>query len=586
DGEELGLLGALGFAAEHPWMEEVVWVLNFEARGSRGPVAMFETGHGDLDLVRAFADAAPHPLASSLSAEVYARMLNDTDFTAFRSHGLSGLNFAFLGGLDAYHTALDTAERLDPASLQHAGANAVALIRKLDGGGGERQRRGGVWFNPLGGWLLVVPAGVVLPLAGALAMATLVVALLGARSRRVDCRALGSSLGLGLAALVLAALAGAVLWRLFADNAAGVLDTPHELPHRLELTGVALLLAGLAAVAALGALTRRPGPNEVALGVALPLAALALLAAVFLPGVSFLFWWPLWGLLAAIIVVAVVDAERPLAILVLALGALPGVVLLAPLAVLVYQAITPRLATAAMTPAALLVALALPAVVAATGGRQGLALAALVASVATLTGSVWGAADAARPRTTDLMHLEELDTGNAFWLSRDELPHVWTIEQMGGEPQTWEAPSLLGFLDRPLLRGGVAPASAAGPEVIEIEDVRLDGRRLTVRVGSPDGAPMLRIEAASSVQITAVELAGQRFERAGDEATRPLRLELAGFPAEGLEVSFQLPDRWPLELHVTEQFYGLPAAPALPPGLIPDSSWTSHSRLVHRSYLR
>ena len=67
---------------------------------------------------------------------------------------------------------------------------------------------------------------------------------------------------------------------------------------------------------------------------------------------------------------------------------------------------------------------------------------------------------------------------------------------------------------------------------------------------------------------------------------QPLRLVLVGLPPEGLEVSFQLPDRWPVELDLTEQFYGLPDGSGPPPGLIPDDDWTSHSRLVHRSFLR
>ncbi len=585
DGEELGLLGARGFADEHPWMGDVERVFNFEARGSRGPVLMFETGRGDLDLVRAFAGTAPHPLAGSLFAEVYARMPNDTDFTAFRERGTSGLNFGFIGGLDAYHTALDTPERLDPASLQHAGANAVALVRRLDGGGPVRRGAGGIWFNPLGSWLLVLPAGAAVPLAVTLAALCLAVAVFGARSGRVGLAGVWRMTCLAVSALALAPLAGWALWRLFSDNASTLLDTPYGLPHRLEATGLALFLVGLAAVAALVALARRPRPAETALGVVLCWAALALAAAVFLPGASYLFWWPAWGLIAAIAVVVAVRPPRGVAVLFLTAGALPGVALLAPLAVLVLQALTPHLVVAAMAPAALAVSLALPALLAAAGERQGLSLAALVTSLAVLTVSIWGTGDARRPRSMDLVHLQDLDQGTACWLSRDERPRPWVVERLGGEPEAWEAPSYLGFPDRPVGRGACGAATAGGPEAVTVEDLRLDGRRVTVRLRSPEGAPMVRLEAASTVQITEVEVAGRRFGRTGEEATRPLRLDLAGLPPEGLEVSFQLPDRWPVELHVTEQFYGLPEIALPPPGLIPRSSWTSHSRLVHRSFL-
>ncbi len=96
---------------------------------------------------------------------------------------------------------------------------------------------------------------------------------------------------------------------------------------------------------------------------------------------------------------------------------------------------------------------------------------------------------------------------------------------------------------------------------------------------------MLWVHAEATVQIDAVEVAGERFERRGEEAGRPLRLELSGFAETGVEVAFELSDRWPVELHVTEQFYGLPELPPSPAELIPESFWKSHARLVHRSFL-
>ncbi len=43
DGEEAGLLGAEAFAHAHPWMKDAGLILNFEARGNRGPSLLFET---------------------------------------------------------------------------------------------------------------------------------------------------------------------------------------------------------------------------------------------------------------------------------------------------------------------------------------------------------------------------------------------------------------------------------------------------------------------------------------------------------------------------------------------------------------
>ena len=109
DGEEAGLLGARAFCADesfafkenrvralppdtrsasplalHPAFDEVAVVLNFDARGASGPAIMFETGAGNLALIRHFAAAAPRPIANSLSYDVYKMLRNDTDFTVFR----------------------------------------------------------------------------------------------------------------------------------------------------------------------------------------------------------------------------------------------------------------------------------------------------------------------------------------------------------------------------------------------------------------------------------------------------------------------------------------------------------------------
>jgi hypothetical protein len=129
DAEELGLYGARGFVQEHPYRERVGVVFNFEARGTSGPSIMFETSERDAFLVDQYARVAPHPIASSLSYDVYRLMPNDTDFTIFRNAGMKGLNFAFIGDYANYHTANDNLENLDVRSMRHHGVQALALAR-------------------------------------------------------------------------------------------------------------------------------------------------------------------------------------------------------------------------------------------------------------------------------------------------------------------------------------------------------------------------------------------------------------------------------------------------------------------------
>ena len=129
DGEEAGLLGATAFVAEHPWMKEVGLVLNFEARGNSGPSLMFETSTGNGWLMEEFAKAAPYPVATSLSYEIYKLLPNDTDFTIFKDAGLGGLNFSYIDGYAYYHSTIDSVETIDERSLQHHGSYMLALTR-------------------------------------------------------------------------------------------------------------------------------------------------------------------------------------------------------------------------------------------------------------------------------------------------------------------------------------------------------------------------------------------------------------------------------------------------------------------------
>lgn len=120
DGEEAGLLGAQVWAREHPDLMGCRVVANFEARGTSGAAVMFETAGSPADLFdNAYARGSAHPVTSSISAAVYERMPNGTDFTVFRLAGMSGLNFAFIDGFANYHTPQDNPQNLSDASLLH-----------------------------------------------------------------------------------------------------------------------------------------------------------------------------------------------------------------------------------------------------------------------------------------------------------------------------------------------------------------------------------------------------------------------------------------------------------------------------------
>ena len=99
-------------------------------------------------------------MTSSLFAEVYRRLPNDTDLSVFRPRGLPGLDFAFVGDAGRYHTPLDDLAHLDRGSLQHHGENALAAVRALSDADLASPPPGrGAFFDLLGRCVVSWPRG-------------------------------------------------------------------------------------------------------------------------------------------------------------------------------------------------------------------------------------------------------------------------------------------------------------------------------------------------------------------------------------------------------------------------------------------
>ncbi|MFN9251233.1 MAG: M20/M25/M40 family metallo-hydrolase, partial [Brevundimonas sp.] len=133
DAEELNLDGARAFFSEHPLRDRIGLVITLEARGGGGRAMMFETGPGNAETVALFARAAGQVeggvTGNALATLVYENMPNGTDYTIPKARGIAGLNIAFIGRPDQYHSPASTPEALDPGALQHLGDQALTLAR-------------------------------------------------------------------------------------------------------------------------------------------------------------------------------------------------------------------------------------------------------------------------------------------------------------------------------------------------------------------------------------------------------------------------------------------------------------------------
>lgn len=114
DGEEQRMLGAKHFVKNHKDMRQnIKLVANFEARGNKGALIMFQTSANNNKLLGALKRAVSHLDAFSVAAKIYETMPNDTDLTLFLDTGYTScLNFAMIDGGETYHQMSDNFENI------------------------------------------------------------------------------------------------------------------------------------------------------------------------------------------------------------------------------------------------------------------------------------------------------------------------------------------------------------------------------------------------------------------------------------------------------------------------------------------
>lgn len=306
DGEEAGLLGAAAFAREHPWAAHADMILNFEARGTEGRVFMFETGSGNLDAVRVLR-RVPDVSATSLMVMVYRVLPNDTDLSELAVLARPAMNFAFIDGVERYHTAHDDVAHLDARSVQHHGNQALALARAFGTEPLPRPSTGDAVFFDVP-WIGVVahPESWALPIA-LLASVLALVAMWRVYARQ---RHPVRDLAIGFAATLTAcaaASAGAVALALtiaWMHDAAGWGGVPE---WRGIYAAAVVAWAGAVATAAWALARRWATAVGARSGALLVWGMLALAVAVAAAGASYLFAWPLLATCLAILLVQRVD---------------------------------------------------------------------------------------------------------------------------------------------------------------------------------------------------------------------------------------------------------------------------------------
>jgi hypothetical protein len=602
EGEEQGLLGAKAFLDENPVAGDVGLVLNFEARGDRGPVLMFQTSERAGALVDVLASVAPHVAASSMSQEVYRRMPNDTDLTLWLRAGYPAMNFANLDGFGRYHQPTDTFENADAATLQHDGSYALALARAFAdqdavappptaSAGDEVYFSAGTVFVHYAAREATTLAGLA---TGLLAIAVVV----GGWRRRLPPGSVLAGAGVTLLAVGAAVVVAMVAWWAADHASGGALATQHVRDALRKTAVAALVVLGGGVAWGVYALARpRVRTDYLAVGAMLWWAVLAVATAVTLRGCSYLFVWPLMAAGVAWctqIAIRGLDGSHPGAIAVHLVAAMTAIVLLAPVALQLGIAFGPAAAPALGGLGALAATAAVPAMKTFGSPRRWIVPTLLVGGAVAVLGvaSVVPPYDASAPRPDSLLYVVDDDSDVASWVSLDDAADAWTSHALSGA-QRKTTPVLLPRSKSEVLQAP-APLVPVDPTRIAVLADTRDGatRSLHLRVMLPAGTELVGLQVPPEAHVTRASVQDKPFGVVAADGW--LDLAFFGPPPSGLELHLETESTAPVALHIVAQTRGLPAElvaafgprpPALMPAVVQHNVlWASDMTLVTTSF--
>ncbi len=562
DGEEQGLLGASAFL-EHPWARDVRAFVNLESAGNAGKAVLFQAGPGNAWLTSRYASSVPHPYGTVLGQDIFQSGLipSGTDFAVYAyDGGMRGLDIAFYRGGWAYHTPLDRVAAVTPGSVQHMGANTLALIRGLAAGPlpGDIDGPSSVYYDILGLGMVTYSQTV----ASWLAAAAIVLLIVGIRALFRGRLVRGQTLRVALLVTLLGVISALVLVLAGAALTAYVVRRPHgwfSHPWRgvwafASLSLLPVLLVQWRFAQRSAARDETPEARALAMWVAAFIVAAAILLALTMAGIGsayLLLWWVLGG--AASLAVLAFSGGRQWLLAVI-LGLLPGSLLTVQtgyLAVELFAPIAGRFPSdvpfdfvIALIVAMVVVLIAPPAAALLhRNGRLGVASLAVTGSAIVALVTLWLSFpySANRPQRLMVVHESAGSEGRLALTSGDMLgPRraARFAEAVGGAPTATE-----GTDDEIHFAAGVPPVPAPRLELLGEQRDAAGGRVLEMR---------LQAEGAYSTMMQLPAGRSGRWRVAGLPPlanSAPLsRMRFVSAPDSGWVVTLTVPEDTPLAI--------------------------------------
>lgn len=569
DAEERGLLGATAFVEQHPWSRELGLVLNFEARGTGGPSAMFETSMGNGRLIEGLGRSDAPLFANSLISTLAKLLPNDTDMTIFKREGISGLNFAFADGLHRYHTPMDTIDNLEQGSLQHHGSHALSLARHFGNADlSQLTADDSIYFDVLGRLLISYGQSWSYLLCFAVLALFLLAMWTAVKQDRVSLGRVAGGFLITLMLLVLVVVGTLVLrWTI------GLVRPG----HLLLAYGKTFTVAQLMIVMGLCMMihhwrSARSGANNILFGALSLWTLLTVAVTLLMPGGSYLFQWPLLFCLFGVLIRSSRLRGR---LALFCLVSIPYTILLFSM---LYAVLIMDGGSMPALPAVFAFLLWIPLIphLTAIGPRLGRLLPPTLAGAGALLlacGLIVFDYGPRNPRPHWINYGLDADTGQAYWITGDSIDDSW-IERL--VPRSSSRGMLPRFFikDNPR-RYSRAPALNLSPPTITLNRQTREGatRVVDLHIRSPRGAPSFLMWEESGATIQSTFVAGRQLSqitRFSPQTDKKLsealygksrsdwKLRFSGMDVDGVDVRLVVQGSRKLKLRIVDEAYGLP----------------------------
>jgi hypothetical protein len=526
DGEENGLLGAKAFVDEHPWVNDVGLVLNFEARGNEGPSFMFETSDNNGWLVKEFAEAAPTPVAHSFIYNLYKLMPNDTDLTVFKAAGLNGLNFAFGEGLSHYHTTSDNLEELSKESLQHHGEYMLSLVNhfgQLDLTQTEKGNQ--LFFNILGSKMITYSEQLVLPIVLITLILFVITLIHGYRRKKLSIPGTLAGLLVYLGAMIGSFVIGLGLWMLltsiFAKNA-WMMQTNITFGTTYLISFAIMVFAFLAFLYKMT--HKKILTGSLTMGALLMWLLLVIATSFLLKAGSYVFAWPLLFGLIGFNLFLRLEENSWKSYLVTAAFAIPAFIMLTPVIYLVQMLVSMEMASALMVLVSLLGALLVPIFCSLKVKSNWIIPTALFAAGILITTinsvMVHNMPNAENQKASDITYFYDEDKNIAYWGARHALD-AYTENYINEGVKEGNTSDFFPLLNWNLTYSEADLYDMKAPNIMVLSDkITADKRTIEYQLKTNRQAEEIFMQSVSSLTVSKLLINGKEVELIENKFTK------------------------------------------------------------------